>query len=91
MINMKKGFIPLKGKLLLKRLKKNDIKGGIIMPETHEGKQLCYEVISASPKDPEFFLGQEVIAPPDGGVEVEVETLGKCEIIETRRIMAMYS
>ena len=24
------------------------------------------------------------------GVEVEVETLGKCEIIETRRIMAMY-
>jgi len=88
MINVK-NFTPRGARVLLKRLEENNIKGGIMLPQTHEGKQLRYRVVSISPTERELVVGDTLIAPPDGGTEINVESEGKCEIIETRRVMAV--
>jgi co-chaperonin GroES (HSP10) len=82
-------FTPLGDRLLLKRMEVNHIKGGIIIPETHEGKQLQYMVIAKAPHITDVQVGDEVLAVPDGGQKVKINGHGTCEIIEKRRIMGV--
>lgn len=82
-------FLPIGDQVLLKRTEENDIQGGVIMPETHEGKQLKYIVVATKPDEDEFKPGDVVVAPPDGGHSIHLTGHGKCEIIERRRIMAI--
>ena len=82
-------FTPLGDRVLLKRMEVNQVKGGIIMPETHEGKQVQYMVIAVAPNETDISVGDEVIAVPDGAKKIHVKGHGKCEVVETRRIMAI--
>lgn len=86
---MVKVFKPLGERVLLKRMEVNHIKGGILLPESHEGKQLQYMVIASSDCINDINVGDEVLAVPDGAQKIEVDGHGKCEIVERRRIMGV--
>jgi len=82
-------FKPLGERVLLKRLESNYEKGGILLPETHEGKQLQYLVIAKNDRVDGVEVGDTVIAVPDGGQKIKINGHGECEIIESRRIMGV--
>ena len=81
-------FLPVGDRLLLKRVEEK-IKGGIIIPEVHEGKRITYEVLAVSEKEEDIKVGDKVVAVPDGAQKIFMNGHGTCEIIEKRRIFGV--
>ncbi len=82
-------FVPIGERVLVKRTKVMAV-GGIELPESYEGKQVKYEVLAVNPNCEDMAAGDIVIAVPDGAQKITLRGHGKCEIMETRRILGVY-